>query len=110
MKIEELDDIEELNELAEEVEDLTPEESEIIEVLVSDGYPLREAIDLKDDCIHYGNMDMEDIAIEYVNSCVDTSNLGFLENYIDYSALARDMEIDGRYLTSASGSIIELCF
>lgn len=41
---------------------------------------------------------MEDYAEEFMNECYDIPD--YLTNYIDYSAFARDLEMDGCYISS----------
>lgn len=66
LKVGEYDDLDELNELAETLEDLDEYEREIVEVMISEGYSLDDALDKKDDCIVYYNCeDMEDVAREH---------------------------------------------
>lgn len=103
----ELDNIDDINELAEEYENLTREECIIFEALCDDGQEPQEAIEHIDDCILYENMDMVDIAEEYVNSCYNLDD--FALRYFDYEMLARDLEIDGRYI-ECGGDIVECCY
>lgn len=64
-----------------------------------------ELLDNVDDIICYSDCDsMEDIARYYVE---ETGQLGEipsnLQNYIDYQALGRDMELEGNYLVTSHG-------
>jgi antirestriction protein len=64
-----------------------------------------ELLDNVDNIICYSDCDsMEDIARYYVE---ETGQFGEvlpnLQNYIDYQALGRDMEIDGNYLVTSHG-------
>lgn len=71
---------------------------------------LEELLENADDIICYSDCDsMEDIARYYVE---ETGQLGEvptnLQNYIDYQALGRDMEIEGNYLVTSNG-VFEYC-
>lgn len=66
---------------------------------------LENLIKHKDDFICHSDCDsMEDVAAYYVE---ETGQLGEvpsnLQNYIDYQALGRDMEIEGSYLVTSHG-------
>ncbi|ECL7021588.1 antirestriction protein ArdA [Listeria monocytogenes] len=66
---------------------------------------LEELLDNLDDIICYSDCDsMEDVARYYVE---ETGSLGevpsHLQNYIDYQALGRDMELEGRFLITSHG-------
>ena len=63
LKVGEYDSIEDLNELAETLEDLDEYEREIVEAMISEGYDLEEALEKKDDCMIYHDCnDMTDVA------------------------------------------------
>ena len=99
MRIGEYDSIDELNEIAEALEDLEDYEKTIVKALLDYNYDLQEALDRKDDCRLWDTTDMADIAEEYYNECyAHDMNLGFIENYIDFEAWGRDMEIEGTFL------------
>lgn len=66
---------------------------------------MEELLENADDIICYSDCDsMEDIARYYIE---ETGQLGEvpsnLQNYIDYEALGRDMEIEGSYLITSHG-------
>lgn len=66
---------------------------------------LEDLIEHKDDIIYYSDCDsMEDVAAYYVE---ETGQLGEvpsnLQNYIDYQALGRDMELEGNFLVTSNG-------
>lgn len=66
---------------------------------------LEELLENKDDIICYDDCDsMESVAQYYVE---ETGSLGEipsnLQNYIDYQALGRDMEIEGNFLVTSHG-------
>ena len=66
---------------------------------------ISELLDANDDIHGYTDCDSrEDVARYYVE---ETGQLGEvpanLQNYIDYQALGRDMEIEGNYLVTSHG-------
>lgn len=66
---------------------------------------LEELLEHQDDIIHYPDCnDMEDVARYMVE---ETGALGEvpanLQNYIDYQAFGRDLEIEGNFLVSSHG-------
>ncbi|MCT1905130.1 antirestriction protein ArdA [Oceanobacillus sojae] len=66
---------------------------------------LEELLEHQDDIIHYPDCnDMEDVARYMIE---ETGLLGEvpsnLQNYIDYQAFGRDLEIDGNFLVSSHG-------
>jgi len=106
--ISEYDNIDELNEIAEQLDTLTEEEEEIITVLMEDGYSFEEAMDKKDDCIYHCYDNMADIAYYYYIECGLVSEDTPLVNYVDWDAVGRDMSFDGTFLDTPSGNIVEV--
>lgn len=112
-KIGEYDDLDELNEIAEQIEELNEEESDIVKSLISElGYTLEEAIEKAssgDYRIYYDCDDMEDVAYQVVEEC------GYLENvpddvarYFDYESFGRDLGIEGSYIFLDGNKAIEI--
>lgn len=113
-KVGEHEDLDELNEIAEQIEELNEEESDIAKSLISElGYTLDEAIEKVnsgDYRIYYDCDDMEDVAYQVVDE------LGYLDsipdnvaNYFDYKSFGRDLEIEGRYIFLDDRKVIEIC-
>lgn len=113
-KVGEYDDLDELNEIAEQIEELNEEESDIVKSLISElDYTLDEAIEKVnsgDYRIYYDCDDMEDVAYQVVDE------LGYLDNipdnvanYFDYESFGRDLEIEGSYIFLGDGKAIEIC-
>ncbi|MFD1901308.1 antirestriction protein ArdA [Enterococcus termitis] len=75
------------------------EYEDIEEILDSEG----------DNFVFTGETEMEDVAIEYVESCggIESALGDRVEFYIDYFKLGRDMEFEGNYFEGVSGEIIE---
>lgn len=110
LEVNEYSNIEELNRISEMLEDLNEDEFDIVCALISDGYELEEAIEKKDDCyIWFGCADMEDVAMQYCDTC------GMLEampenlrGYFDFAAFGRDMSFEGHFIFTANGNCIEI--
>ena len=111
-EVDEYTPISEINRLCEMIQEL--DGSPILEELkeIQDMWfgSLEELLENVDDIICYSDCDsMEDVARYYVE---ETGVLGevhaSLQNYIDYQALGRDMEIDGYYLVTSHG-VFEYC-
>lgn len=106
-EIDEYTPITEINRLCaliEEIED-TPLFKELREIQDMWFSSLKDLIEHKDDIICYSDCDsMEDVAAYYVE---ETGQLGEvpanLQNYIDYQALGRDMELEGNFLVTSNG-------
>ncbi len=100
LNIGEWDNIDELNELAESLEDA---DIEIIEAIIeATGCDLQEAIDKQDDVTFYGNMSLLDVAYEIVEECYDLPEIA--QRYFDYEAFARDLGFDG-YCETSNGVV-----
>jgi|SRR5699024_5291449 len=103
--------IDEINRLCERISELegTPLYHVLSEV---QGYwfgSLDELLESQDDIIHYADCaDMSDVARYFIE---ETGALGevptHLQNYIDYDAFGRDLEIEGNFLETSHG-IFEL--
>ena len=95
-QISEYADLDELNDLAEQLEDLDDEQLEIVCAYMENGSDLQYAIDHKDDaiiCIGVCN-DMEDVAYAYAEECGLLDGVpDHLRCYFDYAAFGRDLGI-----------------
>ena len=105
----EYDDIEELNQLAEIIE----QDAEGVAALIYFGYTEAEEIaDRLDDLIHIEGSHMmsmdESIGYYYAEECGTID--GIPENlrcYFDYEAYGRDIRLEGNFYETESGDIIE---
>lgn len=104
-KIDELDNIDDLNEAAEKMEGFDDYSIACLKALVSLGYGLLESFDLLNDCIFHADMNMSDIAYSYYEECYNLDDLGYLANYIDWEAVGRDMELEGCFVEVDSGIV-----
>jgi len=97
-------------EVTERLEGLSDDEVTGVALLMDNGIVsnLDEAIEKKDEIHNTGETDMEDVAIEYIESTGGLDGMSDnLKYYFDYAALGRDMEIEGTYLTESDGTIWE---
>lgn len=106
----EYDDLEELNDLAEAIE----ENPEAAEALIYFGYETAEEIrEHMDDVIYITTpktFETEEEAVgwyyaEEIN-CLEMPD--FIKNYFDYESYGRDIMIDGSFYTAESGAIYEV--
>lgn len=110
LEISEMSNIDELNELAQQMEDLADYELEAVAAMLSEGYELEEAIEKAGDCIIWSDCsDMEDVARAY---CDETGLLDSipenLRNYFDFEAFGRDMSFEGQFVFTKSGDCVEI--
>ena len=100
LEIKEHENIEDLNKLAETLENLTPYEITIVNALDEVLGYFEDALDCfeSEDYCYYRNMTIEEVAQEYIEGAYYIPE--YLENYIDYKAIARDMLLDRYYETS----------
>ena len=110
LKVGEYDSIEELNELAEIIE----EDPEIAEALIYNGYDTPDEMREKWDDVYYittpSGWESEESAIGYYYAeelgCLDIPEN--LKNYFDYEAYGRDIMIESNFYTAESGAIYEV--
>lgn len=106
MEIGEYDNLDRLNEIAEEIENLADYEQTIVKALINEGYSLEEALDKKDDCILWaGCNDMTDVAYQYIEETGLLDNAGHLANYFDYEKYGRDMSYEGHWIETDEGML-----
>lgn len=111
VRIGEYDDIDELNELAEELDGLLEEEMQVFQAYLQDGNSLEDALESVKDGdyrIYCGCDTMEEVAIEIVQEC------GYLDGvpetvarYFDYEAFGRDLDLEGKFYC-IDGDMVEL--
>lgn len=99
-KINEYDNIHELNELAETLEDLTEYDMEKVVYLVEEGESFQYALEHYEDVQFYSDMRLTDVAEELVDEGCFGTIPDSLRNYIDFAAIARDLSFDGYHETS----------
>ncbi len=91
-----------INEMTEEHEALESSERLSVSFLLSEGYSFKYSLENHEDILSYPDDSLEDVA----HSLVQDGSYGeipeSLSNYIDYSAIARDLEHEG-YVERAEG-------
>ena len=98
-------DFEEVNRLCEMVEDLPDYIQEELSELQSYFGSIEELCEHEDDIIcHSGCDDMADVARYYLEESGQLGELpAHLQNYIDYAAYGRDMELEGTFVVTNHG-------
>lgn len=103
IEVGEYDNIDELNELAEELEALDEEEAETVKAYMEvEGGTLQEAMNAmsKGRCMFYQNTDLDSLAVEEVEAW-DLPDIAL--RYFDWDAYKRDMELTG--YTEVNGGV-----
>ena len=109
----EYESLDTLNEIAERIEELGEEGSEVVKALMSElGYTLNEAIDKVnsgDYRIYSDCDDMTDIAYQVVEECEYLNNVpDDVARYFDYESFGRDLGIEGTYIFTDDNNAIEI--
>ena len=108
----EYDSLEELNEIAEELENLEDYEKEIFTACLNYSYSLEDALKVVNDgdYIIYSNCtDMTDVAYQYIEETGMLNSVPEnIANYFDYEAFGRDLGIEGTFIFTDNGNCIEL--
>lgn len=105
LKVDEYSNIEELNELAEQLESLDEYDLEKIGAIIEAyGAELKKAIENIDDYTYYSGKTLEEVAYEIVEECYKLPEIA--QRYFDYEAFARDLGFDG-YTETENGVIYQ---
>jgi hypothetical protein len=89
-----------LNEIAEQTENLSDYEVKAVKFLLKNYLvkDFEEAMEKYEDVIIHEDASMEDLAYEFVNECYGIDSLpSIIANNIDYEKIGRELEMDGRY-------------
>lgn len=107
LRIGEYDNLEELNRIAEEIDNLDEYEQNIVKALMDDGYSLEEALDKKDDVFFYPDCDtMTEVAEQYAEETGLLDSIPeHLKSYFDFEAFGRDMSFEGHWISTDKGYI-----
>lgn len=110
LEIGEYSNLDELNELAETLENMDEYEREVVETLISEGYELEDALEKKDDCMVYHDCnDMTDVAEQYAEETGLLHDvLDHLRNYFDFEAYGRDMSYEGTFVFTNNGNCVQI--
>ena len=103
VKISEFTSIGELNEMYSMIEEMEDYIIETLDELIFRYGDLETVYEHHDDIIFWAHGDMEDIAEEMVEMGYYGQVPYRLQYYIDYSAIARDLEINGTYIKISDG-------
>ncbi|WP_295022709.1 antirestriction protein ArdA [Sulfurimonas sp.] len=109
MEIGEYSDPFQLNEIAEQAENLSYYEFKAVKFLLKNYLvkDFNEALEKYEEVIIHEDSSMEDLAYEYVNECYGIDSLpAIIANNIDYEKIGRELELDGRYYEE-DGDIFE---
>lgn len=106
LEVSEYSNLEELNEVAETLENL---DSDIIEALLYFGVEIDEIAEKAEECMVYSDCkDMSDVAMAYAEETGLLNSIPEnLRYYFDYEALGRDMDIEGNFYFAKSGDCIQ---
>ena len=111
-KVGEYDSLDNLNEIAEELENLDDYDKEVMNAFIENGSDIKEALDgLRDgDYMVFSNCsDMTDVAYQYIEETGLLNDIPEgLRNYFDYEAYGRDMSFEGTFIFTDNGNCIEL--
>lgn len=114
LNIEEFSHIEDLNELINQIEDLTDEEELVLSGLLTEGgYSIEEAItiviDQQNYSVFYDCFNMADVAEQVVEQCGYLDEMPeHLRSYFDYEAFGRVLEREGNYIYCGEGVYVEI--
>lgn len=110
LNVREYDDLDDLNDIAQNLADLDRYDLEIVAAYLEEGYDLEDAIDRKDAAIVWSNCnDMTDVAYAYIEETGMLDSVpDNIARYFDYEAFGRDMSFEGQFVFTDSGDCIEL--
>ena len=97
--------IEELNEMYEMIEELPDYIVECLDEFISHYGTLEEVVEHKDDIYYYPDCEtMTDVAYYYIDELQALGDIPpSLQNYIDYEAFGRDLDISGCFIETSRG-------
>ena len=100
-KIDEYENLSDLNEFADTLMDLEGEDQQKVVLLISEiGYSKEEAFARYEDVVFYPGLSLEDVASELVEEGIFGVLNETIKSYIDYEKLAHDLSLDGYYETA----------
>lgn len=113
LKIDEYASIDELNELEEDLESLSEDEIDAINIIVNEaGDTVEEAMDIVNENnyrIYFDCYDMTDVAYVFVDECGYLDDAPeMLARYFDYEAFGRDLETGGHFYFGDNGVCVEV--
>ena len=94
MEIGEYDNLEKLNDIAEKMESLNSSDIKKFKALMEEGYDFEYSFNNYDDVEIYEEMNINELAEQFVEDGLFGEIPKPLINYIDYDAIARDLSMD----------------
>lgn len=111
LKVGEYDNLDELNELAEELDNLNIYQQQALKAFLEDGSKFDEALEAVQDGnyrIYSDCDDMTDVAMEVVEECGYLNGVSEqVARYFDYEAFGRDLDLEGKYYY-IDGDMVEI--
>lgn len=108
-EISEYSNIDDLNELAESMENYSEEEVEVFKACMELGLGVEEATKIISDCdyvVWAGCETMAEVAEQYLEETGALNGVpSHLVNYIDFEAYGRDMEFEGSFVETDNGYV-----
>lgn len=105
----EYEDIDHINEIAEDVDRLNSYEEEALDSMLDDGFDPEEALDKIADgdvLMYFDCGSMKDVAYRIVEESGMLAGVDdTIANYFDYEAYGRDLELEGMFLQTETGYI-----
>lgn len=105
MEISEYISIEELNRIYDMVQELPEYIAEALDEFISHYGSLEEVLEHQDEVYYYPDCDdMTDVAYYYIDELQALGDIPpSLQNYIDYEAYGRDLDIEGTFIATNAG-------
>jgi len=94
MEVEEYDNLDNLNDIAEKMEDLSSYDMKKFKALMSEGYDFEYSFNNYEDVEIYEETTINELAEQFVEEGLFGEIPKALINYIDYDAIARDLSMD----------------
>ena len=111
VEVGEYSNLDELNEIAEQLDELEEDAQKAIQAMLLDGYTFNETLEKAsngDYAIYYDCDNMTDVAYEIVEECGYLNDVPeTIARYFDYEAFGRDLEIEGKFY-NIDGDMIEI--
>lgn len=109
LEVGEYDNLDDLNEIASQIEDLTDSDLIALQAFLEEGYDFNDALEAVQDgeyTIYYDCHDMTDVAYEVVEQCDYLHGIPEnIANYFDYEAFGRDLSFEGTFIFIGSDCI-----
>ena len=94
MEVEEYDNLDNLNDIAEKMENLSSYDMKRFKALMSEGYDFEYSFNNYEDVEIYEEITINELAEQFVEEGLFGDIPKSLINYIDYDAIARDLSMD----------------